>query len=73
MNRPAMRPPPGVTPNFVDPPNMNKLFTIIAITSTCIGTPMVVIRLYTKWAIRKKVLPEDSMIGSKKPKLCPRL
>jgi hypothetical protein len=64
MEGPAMKPPHGVVSNFDDPPDMNLLFTILMITAMVIGTPFVMIRLYTNWFLRRKVLVEDCMSTS---------
>lgn len=70
MEGPAMRPPPGVIPNFTDPEDSNKKITILCAVAAVIGTPFVCIRLYTRWALIRKVVFEDGVFPSieKSPK-----
>ncbi|KAL9074822.1 MAG: hypothetical protein Q9161_001960 [Pseudevernia consocians] len=48
LNGPAAPPPAGVTPNFNDPPNLNR--AVAAVLTLCILLPTVAVllRLYTK-------------------------
>lgn len=52
-NIPVYPPPPGVTPNFVDPVNRAPIF--VAFTAICLAImwPIFLVRLYTKtWVLR---------------------
>ncbi|PVI05165.1 hypothetical protein DM02DRAFT_611014 [Periconia macrospinosa] len=54
-----MKPPPGVIPNFDDPPNSNYKITILCILAAVIGTPFVIMRLYTRLVLTRKIMFED--------------
>lgn len=56
---PALQPPLGVTPNFIDPEDMHNM--IIATLAVTLGaaTLFTVIRMYTKAFILKSIAPED--------------
>ena len=52
-NYPAAPPPPGVTPNFVDPET--RAPAVIAVSAVCLGLmwPVLTTRLYSKaWILR---------------------
>ena len=55
----ALPPPPGITPNFVNPPSTQT--TIIAIMVAClvVTTVCVALRLYTKLYVLQKLGWED--------------
>ncbi|KAL8690430.1 MAG: hypothetical protein Q9218_004119 [Villophora microphyllina] len=38
LNSPAMSPPPGVQPNFVDPPDLSNIYYAVIITSLTLST-----------------------------------
>ena len=59
MEGPAAKPPPGVIPNFDDPPNSNHKITILCILAAVIGTPFVIMRLYTRLVLTRKIMFED--------------
>jgi hypothetical protein len=52
---PAMEPPPGMTPNFVNPDSLYPF--VIATCTLCLmlTTPALVIRMFTKIHVAKKV------------------
>lgn len=56
---PAARPPPGVVPNFVDPPSGGP--TLIAVGTVLLFIMLVFagIRFYSKAVVRRKVTPDD--------------
>lgn len=59
LNGPAVEPPAGVTPNFVDPPNREAtIFPIMALCLT-IATLAVLVRLYSKLFLLRSVAYED--------------
>ena len=59
LNGPAGAPPPGMTPNLVNPPNLDAI--IIPTLSLCITvtTIVVVIRLYSKLFLIRSIAYED--------------
>ena len=69
LNGPALPPPPGVTSQFVDPPNLEQL--TIGIFTTCIflATVAVVLRMWTKLLIIRQTTLDDCIsscpVGSK--------
>ena len=51
-NYPVIPPPPGVTPNFVDPETRAPLVIVFSAISLGLMLPIVVARLYTKaWVL----------------------
>lgn len=59
LEGPALRPPPGVQPNFVNPPNQNSLGYALLIICFTVSTMMTGVRLYAKFASSKKLGIED--------------
>lgn len=59
LNGPAMAPPPGITPNFVNPPNLEKEFYIDLILCLTISVLAVCMRMWTKARVMRKVQIED--------------
>jgi hypothetical protein len=60
---PALAPPPGVVPNFDDPPNKNYLGILANVV--CLATTFVVVflRAYAKIFCMKKVHIEDCKLA----------
>lgn len=59
LNGPALAPPKGVTPQFVNPPNLNTLgFTVIGIF-LALAVLAFAVRMYTKGRILRNVASED--------------
>ncbi len=56
---PAMLPPPGHTPNYVDPETMHPIVLGIGITSIVLMVIAVLIRVYTKAVIMKDMRVEE--------------
>lgn len=56
---PALKPPPGVTPNFVDPYTRGPLF--LALTAVAIGIVyvFVIARIYCKICLQNKLSWDD--------------
>ena len=56
---PGLKPPPGVTPNFINPVNYQN--TIVATLAVCltVATLFTALRLYSKIFIIKSVALED--------------
>lgn len=59
LDGPAMTPPPGVKPNFVNPPNLEKEFYIDLILCLTISVLVVCMRMWTKARLVRKVQIED--------------
>lgn len=56
---PAMKPPPGVMPNFAHPPSRNVEGYAAVITCLVLAVILVAFRLYAKIFCMKKVHTED--------------
>jgi hypothetical protein len=61
LNGPALKPPPGIVPNFTDAPNQTALCFGVTITCAILVTFGAVIRLYTRIFCIKKMRLEDCM------------
>ena len=61
LNGPAMVPPPEVTPNFVDPPNLRHIVIIMLIFYMTLSTMVILMRMYTKIFLLRKTVFEDCM------------
>jgi hypothetical protein len=59
LEMPALAPPPGVVPNFIDPPTNRSAIFAVFITCLVIMTLAVTIRMYTKILMLKKLAIED--------------
>lgn len=59
LNGPALRPPPGVKSNFVNPPNMDFIVILTISICTSFSTIAILLRLYTKLIVIRKVVFED--------------
>lgn len=59
LNGPGMAPPPGIKPNFVNPPNLEKEFYIDLILCLTISVLVVGMRMWTKARLVRKVVIED--------------
>lgn len=59
LNGPAMAPPLGTKPNFVNPPNLEKEFYIDLILCLAISVLVVCMRIWTKARVMRKVQIED--------------
>jgi hypothetical protein len=64
MEGPAAKPPPGVVPNFDNPPNSNQKIRILCILASVIGTLFVIMRLYTRLVLLRKIMFEDCTFTS---------
>jgi hypothetical protein len=58
-NIPAMPPPPGVTPNFVDPRNRTNVYIVVYTTFTSLVVLFVSLRLYAKIWITRSIGWDD--------------
>ncbi|KAL8741286.1 MAG: hypothetical protein Q9190_006097 [Brigantiaea leucoxantha] len=59
---PALAPPPGVIPNFIDPPNSDPKLIAVLLTCTILTTILVFVRLYTKICLLKSHGWDDSWV-----------
>lgn len=59
LNGPAGKPPPGIRPNFVDPPSLNAISTAMNIFEMILVTLVVFMRMYTKLYITRSTCYED--------------
>lgn len=57
LNAPALAPPPGIIPNFTDPPNLHR--TGVAVQALLLSTFAVAIRIYTKARIMRQMAAAD--------------
>lgn len=57
-----MMPPPGVVPNFDDPPNRNTM--AVAVMSVClaVSTIAMVLRFYSRWVVAQVVQWQDYLL-----------
>lgn len=62
---PALAPPPGITPNFVNPYSQAALAYRLAIAILAVATLAVMARLFTKLKIMKRMENEDCMGASR--------
>lgn len=62
LNGPALTPPPGVKSNFVNPPNMDFIVILTISICTSFSTIAILLRLYTKLIVIRKVVFEDCML-----------
>lgn len=59
LDGPAMIPPPGVLPNFDNPPNLDHIFILTVTLCMTFPAIAVLLRLYTKIYILRKTAFED--------------
>ena len=59
LNGPAMAPPPGIIPDFVDPPHLGHSFILVLTLGMSFATGAVLLRMLTKFCILHKVVFED--------------
>ena len=59
LEGPAMKPPPGVTPNLVDPYNQGPTLIVVGSILISLMTVFVLARGYTKYRIFRKTSWDD--------------
>lgn len=59
LTGPALAPPPGVFPNFVDPPNLRHTGVAVQIVTLILSTFAVAMRIYTKARIMHQMAAAD--------------
>ncbi|KAI9747944.1 MAG: hypothetical protein M1815_003738 [Lichina confinis] len=57
--KPALEPPPGVTPNFVDPPSRSYITVIVVTLGLVLTTPLFLLRMYTRYYINRRLWWDD--------------
>lgn len=62
---PALKPPPGVKPNFVDPPNQNTMGYAVLSTQASIVAILVVVQMYSRIVYHRKITIADCKFRSK--------
>ena len=71
LEGPAMSPPPGVIPNFHNPPNLNAFVIMTVVLCFAFATLAVLLRIYTKIYILRALAWEDCRLSTL-PKHCNR-
>ena len=59
LNGPALAPPPGVIPNFIDPPNLDRTGTVVQLITLIVSTLAIIMRIYTKARILHQIAGAD--------------
>lgn len=59
LDGPALAPPPGVTPNFVNPPSFFTFSVVVVTLCLLFSTLAICMRMYTKLYIIRRVVLED--------------
>ncbi|KAK1783185.1 hypothetical protein QBC45DRAFT_447946 [Copromyces sp. CBS 386.78] len=62
LSLPALEPPPGISPNFDDPPNRNGLAYFVTTFCLVVSTLCVFIRLYARVWIEKRARIEEVLM-----------
>ena len=63
-NEPALAPPPGVVPNFVNPYNQGPILLVIGSILIVLMAVLVSVRAYTKIYIQRKLAWDDCPLPS---------
>lgn len=58
-SEPALHPPAGVTSKLVDPPSQAHIIILITTIVLCLSTPVVLVRLYTRQFVNRKLWWDD--------------
>ncbi|KAJ8133518.1 hypothetical protein O1611_g108 [Lasiodiplodia mahajangana] len=61
LNSPALRPPPGVQPDFDHPPNLNHIVYPTVILGLLLSTIFILLRIYGRWYCMKTVKVQDGL------------
>jgi len=64
LDRPALAPPEGITPNFSNPPNRNDLAWGVLDTCCAVATISVLLRAYGRVYLLRKFQAEESTFES---------
>ena len=57
--KPALTPPPGVIPNFVNPPSQGYVTVVVLAICLAITTPIVLLRIYVRYFINRRLWWDD--------------
>ena len=63
LDGPALAPPPGVTPNFVNPPSFFTFSVVVVTLCLLFSTLAICMRMYTKLYIIRRVVLEDCKLN----------
>jgi hypothetical protein len=63
LAQPALSPPPGVTPDFDNPPNSNCLAWFVTTLCMVIATLCLFLRLFSRCWLEKKLRVEEGICG----------
>lgn len=61
LDLPALKPPPGVLPNYGNPLNKSEMGRAVMIAGLVISTTFLVLRLSTTWFVLRKAFLGDCM------------
>lgn len=56
---PAMKPPPGVTPNFINPPSIGNTIIVVNVVFLTLMLGFVILRIYTKGVLTRSLGWDD--------------
>lgn len=62
LDAPAMAPPSGVIPNFIDPPNLQHRVIVALTLCITLSTLTVILRICTKFFIVRKTTIDDCIL-----------
>ena len=62
LDGPAMAPPSGIEPDFVNPENLTRYFVLTVVLTVMVSTLAFLMRVYTKTCLIRKVGWEDCML-----------
>ena len=61
---PALAPPSGITPNFIDPPTLSTVVITIDVLFLTLMLPIAILRLYSKIWLARSFWYDDGMSPS---------
>lgn len=67
--KPAIKPPPGVTPNFVNPSSDGYVTIVVLAIFLAITTPVVILRMYIRYFVNRRLWWDDCEM----PLLCRKM
>ena len=62
--KPALKPPPGVIPNFVNPPSQAYVTVVVLAICLAITTPVVLLRIYVRHFINRRLWWDDCKLST---------
>ncbi|KAI0483468.1 hypothetical protein F4859DRAFT_399875 [Xylaria cf. heliscus] len=63
LDSPALQPPPGVQPNFYDPPNANHIVYPTIILALLLSSTFILLRIHGRWYCMKAVKIQDGIVA----------